>query len=70
MAHDAPNLPALSLTENETAVYDLIDRDSTPIDDIIRRGGLPASAVAVALLGLEMKRLIKQLPGKVFVRNG
>jgi DNA processing protein len=66
---DAPNLPALSLTENETAVYDLIDRDATPIDDLIRRGGLPASAVAVALLGLEMKRLIKQLPGKVFVRN-
>jgi DNA processing protein len=39
------------------------------IDDIIRRSGLPASAVSVALLGLEMKRLIRQLPGKMFVRN-
>jgi len=26
-------------------------------------------AVSVALLGLEMKRLVKQLPGKMFVRN-
>ena len=25
--------------------------------------------VSVALLGLEMKRLVRQLPGKLFVRN-
>jgi len=25
--------------------------------------------VSVALLSLEMKRLVKQLPGKLFVRN-
>ena len=34
-----------------------------------RRSGLPSSAVSVALLGLEMKRLVRQLPGKMFVRN-
>ncbi len=39
------------------------------IDEVIRRSGLPSSAVCVALLGLEMKRLIRQLPGKMFVRN-
>jgi len=27
-------------------------------------------AVSVALLGLEMKRLVKQLPGKMFLKNG
>ena len=69
MLKDSPNLPALSLSENETAVYDLIDNGEIAIDDIIRRSGLPASAVSVALLGLEMKRLLRQLPGKVFVRN-
>jgi DNA processing protein len=58
------------LSENETAVYDLIDNEEVAIDDIIRRSGLPASAVSVALLGLEMKRLLRQLPGKVFVKNG
>jgi DprA winged helix domain len=31
--------------------------------------GLPSSAVSVALPGLEMKRLIRQLPGKMFVKN-
>jgi DNA processing protein len=69
MLHDAPNLPALSLTENEAAVYNLVDNDDLAIDDIIRRSGLPASAVSVALLGLEMKRIVRQLPGKVFVKN-
>jgi DNA processing protein len=70
LLREAPDMPALSLTENEAVVYDLVEKDNTPIDHIIRRGGLPASAVAVALLGLEMKRLIRQLPGKVFIRNG
>jgi len=27
------------------------------------------SAVSVGLLSLEMKRVVKQLPGKLFVRN-
>jgi DNA processing protein len=66
---ESPNLPALSISENETAVYDLVDKEEVAIDDLIRRSGLPASAVSVALLGLEMKRLIRQLPGKVFVKN-
>ena len=39
------------------------------MDDVIRRSGLPASAASVALLSLEMKRLVRQLPGKLFVRN-
>ena len=28
-------------------------------DDIIRRSGMPSSTVSVALLGLEMKRLVR-----------
>jgi DNA processing protein len=39
------------------------------MDEIIRKSGLPASAVSVALLSLEMKRLVKQLPGKIFSRK-
>jgi len=44
--------------------------DESSIDEIIRASGLPSSAVNVALFGLEMKRLVRQLPGKMFVRNG
>ena len=69
----APNetgtLPALTLSENEQRAYDALTREESTIDEVIRRSGLPASAASVALLGLEMKRLIRQLPGKLFVRN-
>lgn len=66
---DTGVLPALALSPNEQKVYDALGREETSVDEIIRHSGLPASAVSVALLGLEMKRVIKQLPGKLFVRN-
>jgi len=62
-------LPALELGENEQKVYDALDHEEISIDEVIRKSGLPSSAVSVALLSLEMKRLIRQLPGKMFVRN-
>ena len=62
-------MPAFELSENEQKIYDAIGQDEPNIDDLIRRSGLPSSAVAVALLSLEMKRAIKQLPGKIFVRS-
>src|SRR5262245_35232679 len=70
----APNetgvLPALTLSANEQAVYDVLKKEEEiSIDEVIRFSGLPSSAASVALLSLEMKRLIKQLPGKMFVRN-
>ena len=63
-------LPALELSANEQKVYDALDDEERSIDEVIRKSGLPSSAVSVALLSLEMKRVIKQLPGKLFVRNG
>jgi len=63
-------LPALELNENEQIIFDAVKADDeSSIDEIIRASGLPSSAVNVALFGLEMKRLVKQLPGKMFVRN-
>jgi DNA processing protein len=63
-------LPALELSGNEQKVYAALKADDeTTIDEAIRRSGLPSSAVSVALLSLEMKHVVKQLPGKLFVRN-
>src|SRR5471030_1987530 len=63
-------LPAITLSENEQKTYDaLADAEESSIDEVIRRSGLPSSAVSVALLCLEMKRVVKQLPGKMFLRN-
>jgi DNA processing protein len=63
-------LPALELSGNEQRVYDAVTAgEERAIDEVIRASGLPSSTVSVALLGLEMKRLIRQLPGKMFIRN-
>lgn len=62
-------LPALELSENEQKVYGVLGADEACIDEVIRTSGLPASAASVALLSLEMKRVVRQLPGKMFVKN-
>jgi len=63
-------LPALDLNENEQVIFATVKlEEETSIDEIIRASGLPSSAVSVALFSLEMKRLVKHLPGKLFVRN-
>src|SRR5213596_2951041 len=61
-------LPALS--EGERRVYEAIDSSETPIDQIATRCDLPSAIVSSTLLSLELKRLVKQLPGKYFVKLG
>ncbi|MEP7014921.1 MAG: DNA-processing protein DprA [Verrucomicrobiota bacterium] len=61
-------LPPLSV--NERRVYDAIDASETPIDRIAAKCDLPSATVSSTLLGLELKRLVKQLPGKYFVKLG
>jgi DNA processing protein len=68
-ANETGVLPALDLSENEQKVFGALDSEELTTDDIIRKSGLPSSAVSVALFSLEMKRLVKQLPGKLFVKN-
>jgi DNA processing protein len=62
-------LPAFELSANEQKAFDALEHEERSIDEIIRASGLPSSAASVALLGLEMKRLVRQLPGKMFVKN-
>lgn len=68
-ANETGVLPALELSDSEQKIFDVLDSEELTIDDVIRKAGLPSSAVSVGLLSLEMKRLVKQLPGKLFVRN-
>ena len=69
MSNDASAMPAFTLSTSEQSVYDTLSNEESTIDEVTRRSGLAVSAVSVALLGLEMKRLIRQLPGKLFVKN-
>jgi DNA processing protein len=68
-ANETGVLPALDLSENEQKIFAALDNEEVTIDEVIRKCGLPSSAVSVALFSLEMKRLVKQLPGKLFVKN-
>jgi DNA processing protein len=68
---DAPKPRALpaNLSGDEEKVYAAIELDETPIDRITQSTGLPSGTVSSTLLRLEMKKLVRQLPGKVFVRT-
>lgn len=56
------------LTDDERTIFDAVEKDETPLDAIVTRTQLPTHKVTSTLLALEMKRLVKQLPGQQFVR--
>ena len=62
--------PLPSLSEEERLIYDAIESTETSIDDITEKTHLPSGTVSSTLLQLELKRLVKQLPGKYFVKLG
>ncbi len=65
---EAAERPLPTLTADERNVYDAIEATETSIDDIATKSHLPSGTVSSTLLRLELKRLVKQLPGKYFVK--
>ena len=62
-------LPA-DLSEGERAVMKLLSADEpVHIDALVGAGNLSVPALTGILLGLEMRELIRQLPGRCFVRK-
>jgi DNA processing protein len=59
-----------TLKPDEKLVYDAIGDTETPIEAIIAGSNLPSGRVSSTLLLLELKRLVKQLPGQHFVKLG
>lgn len=58
----------LKLTETERRVLQAISLEETEIDTITAMCELPPSIVSATLLVLEMKKAVRQLPGKRYVR--
>jgi DNA processing protein len=54
--------------EREHRVYRCLTWEGIHIDDLIEQSGLPAAEVSGLLLGLELKGLLRQLPGHSYVR--
>ncbi len=58
-----------ALTEMERQVYDALNADPRHIDVLADQCGLPVARLAGVILTLEMKGLIRALPGKCYVKR-
>jgi len=59
----------LRLSDEEKKIYSGLDKEPLHIDQIIADTDLPAGTVNAALVSLQLKGLIKQLPGNFFLRR-
>ncbi len=64
-----PAAAAPELPEEEAAVFAAVTADDSPVDLIIERCGLPAHTVTATLMKLEMRRLVRALPGFRYTRR-
>jgi DNA processing protein len=68
-AEDRAKLVAETLAPDEKPLYELLSVDeSRHIDELVELSGLSSSEVLAALFDLEMKGVIRQLPGKQFLK--
>ncbi len=63
------SLPQGKMEGVEGRVYDIIGNYPIHIDQIARTGAMDAGQVAMILLKMELNGTIRQLPGKMYVRN-
>jgi DNA processing protein len=59
---------AIELTRSEQALLDLLNAQPLHIDLLAEQAGSSTSDVLVTLLSLEFKGVVRQLPGKLFIR--
>jgi DNA processing protein len=56
------------LTGAEAVLGGLLSAQPTHIDELINRSGLPPADVAGLLIGMELRRVIHQLPGNFYIK--
>ncbi|MFQ3671527.1 MAG: DNA-processing protein DprA, partial [Verrucomicrobiia bacterium] len=69
MARGEPRPAVAALSESERKVFEVLGMEEVHIDVVIRKSGLPSGEVHSSLLRLEMRKLARQLPGRVYVRT-
>jgi DNA processing protein len=57
--------PEVPLSDDEQALVKALWEEELDVDSLARAAGLPSSKVSALLIGLEMKRVVKMLPGRV-----
>jgi len=56
------------MDEHERKIYEIIEGYPLHIDEIVRLGGMDAGEALGILMRMELKGIVRQLPGKMFVR--
>ncbi|MBM3251805.1 MAG: DNA-protecting protein DprA [Candidatus Omnitrophica bacterium] len=59
----------LVLSEDESRLYDILSFQPKHIDEIVAESGFKINSVLGALMQMEIRHLVRQLPGKLFVRQ-
>lgn len=59
----------LQLSEQERLILNLVSAEPAPIDEVVRQAGIETSRVLSTLTVLEMRRLVKRLPGGFVARS-
>ncbi len=62
--------PICSLNQKEQKIYDCVLWEPVPIDEIVQKCNLPVKDISSSLMIMEIKGLIKQVSGKMFIRKG
>jgi DNA processing protein len=62
------SMAELTLSEEEQRILELLSAQPRPVDDLIAESGLGAGQVSAALVMLEVKVLVRKVPGNSFVR--
>ncbi|HOW42049.1 MAG TPA: DNA-processing protein DprA [Candidatus Omnitrophota bacterium] len=66
-AGNAPPPECLSCAES--VLYTIISQQPVTVDDLVEKSGRSVGEIAPALLGLQLRKMIVQLPGKRFARR-
>jgi len=63
------DISQLNLNDNEKLVYDCLDKEPLHLEQIIELADLSVGGINAGLVSLQLKGLIKQLPGNLFLRK-
>jgi len=60
--------PPVKLNGDEKSVYALVENEPVLVDTMSQKSGMPTSKILTQLLTLELKGLVRKLPGNKYVR--
>jgi DNA processing protein len=64
-AREIGQRPDLKLSPEESRILQELGQDAVDVDTLARRSGLQVHQVSAVLMGLEMKRVVRMLPGRI-----